>query len=211
MAESEIPKKKTPKQAVEPEAAGAGAATAVLDAAVADAVDGAAADGAPKAAGLAAVKEPTKAEAEEAEAEAQAEDAESSELIDDPVRMYLREIAYANSNPHSDTGNGPYSILDPDLSENGRPQCSSQMSNDPLRRVVVAAGVDCAANPIGGAASGIPVERYLAMFLTEPVGDDAGSPPSFDIHGEFLGFADSSGTEESAFGGIFRDVVQLYR
>ena len=125
--------------------------------------------------------------------------------------MYLREIAYANSNPHSDTGNGPYSILDPDLSENGRPQCSSQMSNDPLRRVVVAAGVDCAANPIGGAASGIPVERYLAMFLTEPVGDDAGSPPSFDIHGEFLGFADSSGTEESAFGGIFRDVVQLYR
>jgi len=92
LAENESPKKKAPKQAVEPEAAGAGAATAVLDAAVADAMDGAAADDAPKAAALAVVKEPTKAEAEEAEAEAQAEDAESSELIDDPVRMYLREI-----------------------------------------------------------------------------------------------------------------------
>ncbi len=69
--------------------AGAGSVAA---AAIADAVEGAAATG-----GIAAA-EPTKADLAKAKAEAKAaeeeaaQDMDGTELIDDPVRMYLREI-----------------------------------------------------------------------------------------------------------------------
>ena len=33
---------------------------------------------------------------------------------------------------------------------------------------------------ISGATSGVPVSKFVSVFLTEPVGDDGGSPPSFD-------------------------------
>ncbi len=125
--------------------------------------------------------------------------------------MYLREIAYGNSNPYPVPNAN--SILDPALSETGRPMCSSNMSTDPARRVVTAAGIDCAQNPVSGSTSGVPVTRFVSVFLTEPVGDDGGSPPSFDIHGEIVGFPDvvGAGAGGNGFGGIFRDVVQLYR
>jgi RNA polymerase primary sigma factor len=94
LAQKESPKKKAVKPSATTEAGGT--ATALLDAAVADASDAVAAEGTPpdasKEKAKPPVKEPTKAEVEEAEAEANAEDAEGSELIDDPVRMYLREI-----------------------------------------------------------------------------------------------------------------------
>ena len=62
-----------------------GTASALLAAAVADAVEGAAevADG---------VKEPADKEVATSDADQPAEEAEGNELIDDPVRMYLREI-----------------------------------------------------------------------------------------------------------------------
>jgi len=125
--------------------------------------------------------------------------------------MYLREIAYGNTNPYSPPNAD--AILDPSLSETGRPMCSNNMSTDPARRVVTAAGVDCAQNPVSGSTSGVPVTRFVSVFLTEPVGDDGGSPPSFDIYGEVVGFPDvvGAGAGGSGFGGIFRDVVQLYR
>ncbi len=123
--------------------------------------------------------------------------------------MYLREIAYGNTNPHAPPNAD--SILDPALSETGRPMCSNQMSTDPARRVVTAAGVDCTANPVSGSTSGVPVTKFVAVFLTEPVGSDGGSPPSFDIYGEVVGFPDVAGAGAGGFGGIFRDVVQLYR
>ena len=124
--------------------------------------------------------------------------------------MYLREIAYGDSLPFSPPDAN--AILNPSLSETGRPMCSSQMSSDPARRVVTAAGVDCTANPVSGSTSGVPVTKFVAVFLTEPVGTDASSPPSFDIYGEVVGFPDVvGGGGSSGFGGIFRDVVQLYR
>ncbi|WP_377192754.1 pilus assembly protein TadG-related protein [Ruegeria meonggei] len=125
--------------------------------------------------------------------------------------MYLREIAYGNSNPHS--APNANAILNPLLAETGRPMCSSKMSDDPARRVVTAAGIDCAQNPVSGSTTGVPVTKFVAVFLTEPVGDDGGSPPSFDIHGEVVGFPDVTGTGNggNGFGGIFRDLVQLYR
>ncbi|NOD88217.1 hypothetical protein GS646_20460 [Ruegeria sp. HKCCD4315] len=125
--------------------------------------------------------------------------------------MYLREIAYGNTNPYS--APNANAILDPSLAETGRPMCSSHMSNNPARRVVTAAGIDCAQNPVSGSTTGVPVTKFVAVFLTEPVGDDGSSPPSFDIHGEIVGFPDVSGVGNggNGFGGIFRDVVQLYR
>lgn len=125
--------------------------------------------------------------------------------------MYLREIAYGNTNPHS--APNANSILDPTLSETGRPICSNQMSTNPARRVVNAAGIDCTQNPVSGRTTGVPVTKFVSLFLTEPVGDDGASPPSFDIHGEIVGFPDvaGAGSGGNGFGGIFRDVVQLYR
>lgn len=125
--------------------------------------------------------------------------------------MYLREIAYGDSNPH--TPPNANAILDPSLSETGRPICSTATPGGAERRVVTAAGVDCSKTTIKGATTGVPVTKFVAMFLTEPVGDDGGSPPSFDIHGEIVDFPDvvGAGAGAGGFGGIFRDVVQLYR
>lgn len=124
--------------------------------------------------------------------------------------MYLREIAYGNTNPHPAPNQN--AILNPSLAETGRPSCSSNMSTDPARRIVIAAGVDCAANPVSGSTSGVPVTKFVQVFLTEPVGDDGTSPPSFDIHGEVVGFPDvKSDGGAAGSGGIFRDIVQLYR
>ena len=123
--------------------------------------------------------------------------------------MYLREIAYGNTNPYSPPNAD--AILDPSLQETGRPMCSSQMSTDPARRVITAAGVDCATTTISGSTSNVPVTKFVSVFLTEPVGSDSSSPPSFDIHGEIVGFPDVAGGGAGGFGGIFRDVVQLYR
>jgi len=123
--------------------------------------------------------------------------------------MYLREIAYGDSlpypNPNSD------SILDPSLSETGRPQCSNNVSPYVTRRVVVAAGVNCTANPISGRTTDVPVAKYVDIFLTEPVGEDSSSPPSFDLYGEVTGFPDVSGAGTGGTGGVFHDIVQLYR
>ncbi len=125
--------------------------------------------------------------------------------------MYLREIAYGNSNPFPAPNSD--AILNPALSETGRPICSTATPGGPERRVVTAAGVDCGTTTITGSTSNVPVTKFVNIFLTEPVGDDGGSPPSFDIHGEVVGFPDVLGAGGGAggFGGIFRDVVQLYR
>ncbi|MES0827674.1 TadE/TadG family type IV pilus assembly protein [Ruegeria sp. SCP11] len=130
--------------------------------------------------------------------------------------MYLQEIKYATSasNPLA-----PDSILDPvNLDpdyppETGRPICSSQMSDKPERRVVNAAGVDCSKTVIKGKTENVPVTKFVSVFLTEPVGEDGSSPPNFNIYGEVVGFPEVEGVGGggNGFGGIFRDVVQLYR
>jgi Flp pilus assembly protein TadG len=85
-------------------------------------------------------------------------------------------------------------------SETGLPGCGIP-SSDPERRVLVAAGIDCAANAINGAKTGVPVDQYVRVFLTEPA--DANTK---DIFVEVLGSA-----EAGAGAGIIQDVVQLYR
>ncbi len=116
---------------------------------------------------------------------------------------YLEEIDAAGG------PGGTGSILS-GLAETGRPVCSPNQSSNPQRRVVIAAGIDCSANPINGATSDVPVQEFVKIFLTEPVGDDGASPPTLDIWGEVVGSA-GGGAGGTGDAGIFRDVVQLYR
>lgn len=119
-------------------------------------------------------------------------------------KYYLAEIAGAGG------GASTTAILAASRAESGRPICSANQSPDPDRRVIVLAGIDCAANAITGATNNVPVNEFFKLFLTEPVGTNGLSPATLDIWAEVVGSAESSGGSSSA-GGIFHDVVQLYR
>jgi hypothetical protein len=80
-----------------------------------------------------------------------------------------------------------------------------------MYRLVIAAAIDCVANPINGAATNVPVAEFVELFMTNPVGTGAGSPPSFDLWVEVIGSAGVEGYGSAGTGGVFRDVVQLYR
>ena len=95
-------------------------------------------------------------------------------------------------------------------SETGRPMCSVNQSADPERRVIVAAGIDCAANPIQGRATAVPVHQFVKMFITEPVVDN-GQTNGLDIYAEIIGSAGGNGSGNNGSSGVFHDVVQLYR
>ena len=72
--------------------------------------------------------------------------------------------------------------------------------------MVVAAGIDCVANPIRGNTSNVPVQEFVKLFMTEPVGNTN----TFDMFVEVVGSAES-GSGSGGTGGIIHDVVQLYR
>lgn len=123
---------------------------------------------------------------------------------------YLAELGTAAGSPIlSGTGwNGQ------PLQESGRPQCSPNVSPDPDRRVVIAAAINCDTNGDGnpdfnGRSASVPVEEFFRLFLTQPVGTNGASPPTLDLWAEVVGSAGGAGS--STMGGIFRDVVQLYR
>ena len=117
---------------------------------------------------------------------------------------YLAEIAAAG-------GGGSSTAILSGRSETGRRMCSANQDPDPERRVLIAAGIDCAANPINGSATGVPVHQFVKLFITEPVVDNGGSPNSLDIYGEIIGSAGGPGTGNGNPSGVFHDVVQLYR
>ena len=118
-------------------------------------------------------------------------------------QYYLSEIAAAG-------GAGSSAPILAGLSETGRPMCSPHQDPDPERRVIIAAGVDCTANPISGSATGVPVHQFVKMFITEPVVDNGGSVSSLDIYAEIIGSAGGNGGSGGS-AGIIHDVVQLYR
>jgi hypothetical protein len=96
--------------------------------------------------------------------------------------------------------------------ETGRPHCSPNQTPDPGRRILIAAGIDCAANPINGRTDGVPVKEFVKLFLTEPVGDDPGAPSTIEIWAEIAGSAQAGGAGANGpAGATFHDVVQLYR
>ena len=92
------------------------------------------------------------------------------------------------------------------LSETGRPQCSNQQSDDVGRRVLVAAGIDCVANPISGGATDVPVGEFFEIFMIAPIGMDG----TKDFYVEIVGSA-GGGAGGDGSNAIVRDVVKLYR
>ena len=117
-------------------------------------------------------------------------------------QYYLDEIAAAG-------GAGSGSPILSGLSETGRPMCSANQHPDPERRVIIAAGIDCDANPVTGSATNVPVHQFVKMFITEPVVDN-GTPNGLDIYAEIIGSAGGNGGSGGS-AGIIHDVVQLYR
>lgn len=119
--------------------------------------------------------------------------------------VYVAEIEYAK------TAGLPGGAILNARDETGLAQCSSNVSPDPKRRVLIAAAIDCAANPIQGTTTNVPVEEWVEVFMVRPVGSGVGSPPSFDLWVEVIGVVGLSGFSAAGDGGVFRDVVQLYR
>lgn len=114
-------------------------------------------------------------------------------------QLYLAEIAYATR-----TGGN---ILT-SRAETGLRACAPAATPDPERRVIIAAGVDCAANPINGRETGVPVQEYVKMFITEAIGDDGVTPPTVDIWAEVIETVSGNGRSGA---GVFHEIVQLYR
>lgn len=118
-------------------------------------------------------------------------------------QYYLAEIAQAG-------GAGSTTPILTDRAETGRASCAPAASPDPERRIVVAAAIDCTANPVSGRTNNLPVEEFFRLFLTEPVGQDGSSPPQLDLWVEVVGSAQGNGGS-GGNGGIVHDVVQLFR
>lgn len=108
--------------------------------------------------------------------------------------MYLAELASAMG------GN----ILS-GKAETGVPACNTTGPAGPERRLLVAAGVDCATHNVGGNPSGVPVQTFVEIFMTEPSGT-TGQDSSIWV--EEVRRVDVAG--ESGIG-VIRDVIQLYR
>ncbi|MCB1337285.1 MAG: hypothetical protein KDK10_07470 [Maritimibacter sp.] len=102
------------------------------------------------------------------------------------------------------------------IAETGRPACN--LTSNPLadvyRRTIIAAGIACTdatGSPLyTGSASGVPVEEFVMLFLTKPAVKDA-SGDKFTIWAEVVGSVGKKGYGGAGTGGVFHDVVQLYR
>jgi len=112
-------------------------------------------------------------------------------------QMYRNEITNSGGADILDTAAG--------LEESGRPMCSSNMSSDPDRRVLVAAAVDCSSLPPGN-ASNVPVLDFYRIFMT----NIAGAPDPTDVWVEVIEHVDPFGGGEPG-SGFAHDFVQLYR
>ena len=123
--------------------------------------------------------------------------------------LYLAEIDRANAISATEA-----IITDTDAvaEETGRPYCNTTVPADqlsPQRRLLVAAAIDCAANPFNGNAASLPVESYVRVFVTEPVIADGGSNTDVWVEEvELVARGDGSGGTGEGF---VHDVVQLYR
>lgn len=85
------------------------------------------------------------------------------------------------------------------------PTCSRHVSDDPARRVFVAASIDCTGNAVGGGSSNVPVLEYVEVFMIAPIGLDGTRDVWVEVVGGVGGGALGNETD-----GIVRDVVQLY-
>jgi hypothetical protein len=129
--------------------------------------------------------------------------------------IYLKEIAYAKARAdnriiHSNLG--PTGAVT-SVAETGTAQCNAVKSEDPFRRVIIAAEIDCATVNMNGSVKGIRPNGFVTLFLTHPVGaSGTTSKGSFDMWAEVLGDAKVGiGGGAGEAGGKIRDVVRLFR
>ncbi|MBZ9754530.1 pilus assembly protein TadG-related protein [Mesorhizobium sp. ESP6-5] len=85
------------------------------------------------------------------------------------------------------------------------PQCNTNSLNDPKRRMIYVAIIDCVANQVQGSKGPYPTQAFASIFLTQP----AGSPPSADIYGEIVDITTKAGN--GSLDNFLRDEAQLYR
>lgn len=128
----------------------------------------------------------------------------------------LAAIPYSNANPASRHEVYRYEIDNALVNtpssggEVGMPQCygGGGLSDEPDRRHLFIAAIDCQANNVADDSSGnsgppVPVKAFVKMFLTKPVSQG----PDQDIYAELVDVIEPGNTAN----GIVRDIIQLYR
>lgn len=145
--------------------------------------------------------------------------------------IYKREISLAEKSDSNGkiSYNPIFAYVDGDgnyvntRAENGIAQCSNPNNVVPLdptseittdRRTFTAAAINCdpvkGGTAINGAEKDVPVQEFVKIFLTEPVGESTDTPPNFEFYVEVVGTAEGLG-EASLQNGLINHVVQLYR
>ncbi len=95
--------------------------------------------------------------------------------------------------------------------ENGAPDgtCAPAGSgiNTPLRdrRVLIAAAVNCIEHNVQGSIDNVPVEAFMEVFFTEPIGDPDDNSND-DLYVELIGVVDPGGDD-----GVLHEFPVLYR
>lgn len=103
-------------------------------------------------------------------------------------------------------------VDNPPKDEDGSPTCSPFDGIDnPVRdrRVLITAVINCQEHGVSGSSTDIPVEGFMNMFITEPIGFDEDVVPgseSGDIWGEVV-----SAVEPGTDDGILHEFPVLYR
>ncbi|MAM62281.1 pilus assembly protein TadG-related protein [Maritimibacter sp. UBA3975] len=92
-------------------------------------------------------------------------------------------------------------VLDLDVG----PTCTPETSEDPARRVISAAVVDCGANAVTAGSRDVPVLGYAELFLMAPVGLDGTDGLAVEIVGQI-----GPSPADNVTGAALRDVVRLY-
>ncbi|MCU9840229.1 Tad domain-containing protein [Ruegeria sp. WL0004] len=97
--------------------------------------------------------------------------------------------------------------------ESSLPSCQppSTGASNANRRVIIAAGIDCATyeDELNGGSGVVPVSKFVEMFLIRPSESD-GTGANAVIYAEVIRTVES-GSDNNGTGGILHDVVQLYR
>jgi Flp pilus assembly protein TadG len=94
--------------------------------------------------------------------------------------------------------------------ENGNPQCSSStVSDNPDRRILYAAVLNCEELGLAGHETGLPVVAFIKMFMTQPMTKLPGTGQIDEDDTLYVEMIDvvKPGTDDA----VVHDIVQLYR
>jgi hypothetical protein len=111
----------------------------------------------------------------------------------------------SSSTPTGENGN---------MADSGKRCSANAPVDDPDRRVLYAAIINCNANPFNGHTVGLPVVAFVKAFMTQPMskeGCDPSTPPGLcdednTLYVEMIDVVDPGVDDE-----VVHDIVQLYR